>query len=86
MSTYEEYFKMLKPEDKAFCDGFMAAVKMLEENADLMSLDIAPDLPEDSLIHKAINEAVKIMAAAQVEKLNAQLHDLVLGTVDSYED
>ena len=86
MSTYEEYFKMLKSEDKAFCDGFMAAVKMLEENADPMSLDLVPDLSEDSLIYKAINEAIKLMAAAQVERLNAQLHDLVIGTVDAYED
>ena len=86
MGTLAECYEQLKPEDKAFVDGFLSAVKQLEERGDLVSYDFMPALPDESTLAKCIDEAVKVVTTAQVEQLNAYLRDLIAGTLDSYED
>lgn len=83
---FGEAYNELKEHDKAFVDGYMCAVKYLEERGELVSYNYMPALPEESVIARAIDEAVKVITTDQIEQLNANLHDLILGTLDSYED
>lgn len=83
---FEALYTGLKPEDKAFVDGYAIAIKDACENAMVEDEFINPDLPEDSLINKHKIEVVTLFQKKTKEYMEARLHDLIQGTLDSYEE
>ena len=80
--NYEE----LKPEDKAFVDGYMLAIKDACENALVEDDFIIHDLPEDSALNKAIMDAISLFQAKTKDYMESCISDLIIGTLDSYGD
>lgn len=59
---FEATYNMLKEHDKAFVDGFLCAIKYMEERDDIVDHE------------------------TQIKCLHERLNDLIIGTLESYED
>lgn len=80
---FDTDYSELKADDKAFVDGFAYCVSRLED-AGYQAWEFLPELDEDSVLIKALQEAIDMYKTHLIEFLQSDLGELIQSTLDQY--